>query len=65
MVLGVASSGLHSNGYSLVRKVVFDLAGLGVHDQVPELGQTVGEALPRRRPASTPAPSAASCSITR
>ncbi|MDX1944928.1 MAG: phosphoribosylformylglycinamidine cyclo-ligase [Pirellulaceae bacterium] len=45
MVLGVASSGLHSNGYSLVRKVVFDLAGLGVHDDVPELGQTVGEAL--------------------
>jgi phosphoribosylformylglycinamidine cyclo-ligase len=45
MVLGIASSGLHSNGYSLVRKVVFDLAGLGVHDQVAELGQTVGEAL--------------------
>lgn len=45
MVLGVASSGLHSNGYSLVRKVVFDMAGLGVNDQVPEMGQTVGEAL--------------------
>jgi phosphoribosylformylglycinamidine cyclo-ligase len=45
VVLGVASSGLHSNGYSLVRKVVFDLAGLGVHDEVKELGQTVGEAL--------------------
>src|SRR5262245_40402639 len=45
MVLGVASSGLHSNGYSLVRKVVFDMAGLGVRDDVPELGQTVGEAL--------------------
>ncbi len=45
IVLGVASSGLHSNGYSLVRKVVFDLAGLGVHDQVPELNGTVGEAL--------------------
>jgi phosphoribosylformylglycinamidine cyclo-ligase len=45
IVLGVASSGLHSNGYSLVRKVVFDLAGLGVHDEVKELGQTVGEAL--------------------
>jgi phosphoribosylformylglycinamidine cyclo-ligase len=45
IVLGVASSGLHSNGYSLVRKVVFDLAGLGVDDAVAELGTTVGEAL--------------------
>ena len=45
IVLGVASSGFHSNGYSLVRKVVFDLAGLGVNDHVTELGLTVGEAL--------------------
>ncbi len=45
VILGVASSGLHSNGYSLVRKVVFDLAGLGVDDFVPELNQKVGEAL--------------------
>jgi phosphoribosylformylglycinamidine cyclo-ligase len=45
IVLGIGASGLHSNGYSLIRKVVFDLAGLGVHDEVPELGQTVGEAL--------------------
>ena len=45
VVIGVASSGLHSNGFSLVRKVVFELAKHSVDDHVDELGQTVGEAL--------------------
>lgn len=44
-VLGLASSGLHSNGYSLARKVVFQIAGLKVGDYVDEIGSTVGEAL--------------------
>lgn len=46
-VLGVASSGLHSNGYSLVRKIVFEIGGLDVKDPVESCGGTVGEVLLR------------------
>lgn len=45
VVLGLASSGLHANGYSLVRKVVFEHVGLKIGDLVQELGRTVGEEL--------------------
>jgi phosphoribosylformylglycinamidine cyclo-ligase len=44
-LIGVPSSGLHTNGYSLARRIAFELAGLKVHDVVPELGQSIGEAL--------------------
>ncbi|MFH8367715.1 phosphoribosylformylglycinamidine cyclo-ligase [Streptomyces sp. NPDC018031] len=44
-VIAMASSGLHSNGYSLVRHVLFDRAGWSLDREVPELSRTLGEEL--------------------
>jgi len=45
VVIGVASSGLHSNGYSLARKIAFEIAKLKPGDVVDELGGNVGDIL--------------------
>ena len=47
VLLALASDGLHTNGYSLARKVFFEVAGWKVDHEVPELGRTIGEELLR------------------
>ncbi|MCA1578583.1 MAG: phosphoribosylformylglycinamidine cyclo-ligase [Acidobacteria bacterium] len=45
VLLALPSAGLHTNGYSLARKLFFEIAGYEVNTHVPELGMTAGEAL--------------------
>lgn len=48
LVIGLTSNGLHTNGYSLARKVIFDTMGCTVRSRLPELGKTsVGDELLR------------------
>ena len=46
-LIALPSSGLHTNGYSLARKIVFETMHLRIDSYVPELGETVGSALLR------------------
>jgi len=45
VLLGLPSAGLHTNGYTLARKVLFEVLGYSVNTPLPELGTTVGAAL--------------------
>jgi len=45
VVIGLPSSGLHTNGYSLARRVIFDVCGYRADQTIPELGTTAGAAL--------------------
>ena len=44
-LIGLPAAGLHTNGYSLARRVLFDVAGLAPETLVPELGATVADVL--------------------
>ncbi len=55
VILGLASLGLHTNGYSLARKALLERAGLGLNERVPELGRTLGDELLAPHPCYWPA----------
>lgn len=45
VIIGLPSSGLHSNGFSLARKVLIEMSGIGLGEYVPELTSSLGEAM--------------------
>ena len=47
VLVAIGATGLHTNGYTLARKIVFDVMGLDVDDAFPDAGETVGDVLLR------------------
>ncbi len=45
VIVGIESSGIHSNGLSLARKVLFDMANYSLTNEIPEIGRSLGEEL--------------------
>ncbi len=54
VILGIAAKGLHTNGYSLVRKALLEMAGLKLDQYIPELNCTLAEELLKVHPSYLP-----------